>query len=169
MTHRRLVVPAVLLLVLGLSACASGPPLSLGEGYESCNSEIDEPVTFGDVARASAAGTVVMESIELEGAKGLALREIYLVPIQNQVSLGADAFPPAAEFWDRRITVPGTAISPGEEMTVLFVVEAVGGGDIHRSEGYTARYSIDGRPYETTSSAQFRLAPDCGAEDEDGP
>ncbi len=163
---RRSLVTAVagcLVVTTGLTGCASEPPVTLGSGYEVCAPSDGQMITFGDVARASEGAAVVMDSVELVDPEGLELRETYLVPIENSTSLGADAYPPDPQFWDRRLDVRGTVVDAGAEMTVMFAVAPVGGGEVHRSEGYVVRYWLDGRLVAATSDGQFVTAPDCAA------
>ncbi|MFI8633617.1 hypothetical protein ACIGEP_13575 [Microbacterium sp. NPDC077663] len=155
-----------LVIATALTACSSETPVVLGSGYEVCISSDAEMVTFGDVAQASDAAAVLMDSVELVDPEGLELRESYLVPIENTTSLGTDAYPPDPEVWDRRIDVRGTVVDAGTDMTVLFAVAPVGGGDVHRSSGYVLRYWLDGRLVEARSDASFVVAPDCATIEE---
>ena len=147
----------------GLSACAGEAPVTLGGGYEVCVQSDAAMVTFGDVVRTSNGAAVLMDSIDLIDPEGLELRESYLVPIEGTTSLGSDAYPPDPEVWNRRIDVRGTVVDPGTDITALFAVAPVGGGEVHRSAGYTARYWLDGRLIEATSTARFVVASDCSA------
>lgn len=158
---------AGIVLAVGLASCATEAPVALGGGYESCIQTDAEMATFGDVLRTSPGASVVMDSVQLVDPEGLELRESYLVPIENRTSLGTDAYPPDPQFWDRRIAVRGSEIGPATDTTVMFAVATVGGGDVHRSTGYTARYWLDGRLYEATSTARFVVAPDCSTLDQE--
>lgn len=160
MARKRAASAVMLLLALGITACAAQGPMTLGGGYEVCTGSNGEKVTFGDVATVSGESTAVVESVELIDAEGLKLRESYIVPIENRTSLGTDAFPPDAQFWDRRITIPGAEVTSGVNATVLLVVEPVGDGD-HRAAGYTVRYTAYGRTFESSSDGVFVVASNC--------
>lgn len=155
----------LLCVAASMTACASEAPVELGSGVTCIQSDA-QMVTFGDVASTSRGAAVVMDSIELVDSQGLELRESYLVPIEGRMSLGSDAYPPDPQFWDRRIDVRGTVIDAGTDISVLFAVAPVGDG-IHRSWGYVARYWLDGRLVSTTSAAEFVVAANCSAIDDE--
>ena len=106
---------------------------------------------------------IVIDSVELLNAKGIAAQGSYLMPMPGQRLL-LDKFPPEEQFpdeWLHAVGAVGATVDPSRrEDLVVHVVANKNGGTI---DGVTITYSVAGRQYTADSLLGLTLTTDvCG-------
>jgi hypothetical protein len=159
-------LPAALLS--GCTGAAEVGPLGGGGGAASLCTPIGgvEPVVFGnELLRNGGAGTVTVDSVRLVEANGLALKDAFLLPVNNKVLLGTRTVPPEAGTWSKRRRAAGATLAAREEANLALLLDRQPSGEFSDIE---VRYTAGGERYNLrlASSLKVLSAGPCPAADE---
>lgn len=150
---------------LALAGCTLAPdkgPLAFvgTAGVECVGAPSGGDVLIGDVIKLPGRATFRTGQVSLLDARGMKVKDSWVLPIVHKDAIGSSAFPATTEDWAHRVPTQRKVISDAKAWNLVVEVQRSGPGNGSASS-MSLSYSSHGSNYVATNRTAYRLKTSC--------